>query len=272
MALEDSDFELLQSAVEKTGRFVLEAQGSSPEVWLKEKGEPVSEIDLAANALLKEQLMGGRPDYGWLSEESVDDQRRLSKERVWIVDPIDGTRAYLRGGENYSVSVALTKDGRPVAGVVFAPARNELFTAKAGQGAWLNGQKIRVSKTADLAGSSVIANEGFMRSNKLWKQPWPALRFSQINSVALRLCLVAGGNYDFVITGRKKRDWDLAAAELILREAGGRCCGPDRSDLVFNRASTDHGPLIGSNSILEEQIFDVYRHSAFAADAGSDSS
>ena len=253
------DRQLLRDAVLRAGKLVLGAQGFAQELAQKAGNEPLSETDLAANEFLREQLTSARPGYGWLSEESADDLRRLDCEKVWIVDPIDGTRAFLRGGTDYVVSVALVLRGRPSIAALFAPARDEFYFAEAGHGAWQNGKAIRVSRTATLTASRAIAASGFLESRRLWRQPWPKLKISQFNSVALRICLVASGRFDFTITTRRKREWDLAAADLIVTEAGGKCIGRSGETFVYNRKDTRQGPVVATNAILDKQIFDLYR-------------
>ena len=253
------DGQLLRDAVLRAGKLVLDAQGCTQELAQKAGNEPLSETDLAANEFLREQLTSARPSYGWLSEESADDLGRLDREKVWIVDPIDGTRAFLRGGTDYVVSVALVFRGRPLLAALFAPARDEFYFAEAGHGAWQNGKAIRVSRTATLTASRAIAASGFLESQRLWRQPWPKLNISQFNSVALRICLVASGRFDFTITTRRKREWDLAAADLIVTEAGGKCLGRSGETFVYNREDTRQGPVVATNAILDKQIFDLFR-------------
>ena len=178
---------------------------------------------------------------------------------MWIVDPIDGTRAFLRGGTDYTISVALVLRGKPSLAAVFAPARDEFYFAAAGKGAFKNGKAISVSRTAALDGSKAIAAPGFLESRRLWQTPWPSLDVSQFNSVALRICLVASGRFDFTITTRRKRDWDLAAADLIVTEAGGKCLGPSAEAFKYDREDTRQGPVVATNGILDKQIFDFYR-------------
>jgi myo-inositol-1(or 4)-monophosphatase len=262
MVGKEDDRQLIRDAVLRTGKFVFEAQDSAQELGRKAGNEPLSETDLAADALLKEQLTCLRPDYGWLSEETADDLHRLDCDSVWIVDPIDGTRAFLRGGTDYVVSAALVVGGKPTLAAIFAPARNEFYFAEAGKGAWENDTAIHVSHTATLNDAKAVAAQGFLESHRLWPQPWPKMRVAQFNSVALRICLVASGQFDFTVTSRRKREWDLAAADLIVTEAGGKCLDPSGETFAYNGRDTRLGPVVATNALLERQILDLYKRAA----------
>ena len=156
----DADFALLTAAVREAGALALRHFGGDVRVWRKKHGEPVSEADIAVNDLLRERLSGSRPGYGWLSEESDDDPARLEAQCVWMADPIDGTRAFLNGTPEFTVSVALVVAGEPAAAIVFNPASDEFFAALRGRGASLNGEAIGVSRRTSLAGARVLTKPG----------------------------------------------------------------------------------------------------------------
>lgn len=181
--------------------------------WDKTPGSPVCDIDLAADALLRERLMEIDPEAGWLSEETADSAERLSCVRVWVVDPIDGTRDYVRGREGWAVSIALVEGGRPVIGVLDAPARGEHWRAWAGHGATRNGQPIRASDRRLLPGARVPADV-------LPKGDADLVTVSKPNSIALRIAMVAADEADLLATLRWGSEWDIAAAALIAQEAG----------------------------------------------------
>lgn len=181
--------------------------------WDKVPGSPVCDIDLAADALLRERLMALDPEAGWLSEETVDSAERLNCVRVWVVDPIDGTRDYVRGREGWAVSIALVEGGRPVIGVLDAPARGEHWRAQAGRGAYLNGQPIRASARASLPGARVPADV-------LARADADLVTVGKPNSIALRIAMVAADRADLLATLRWGNEWDIAAAALIAQEAG----------------------------------------------------
>ena len=189
--------------------------------WTKGASSPVSEADIAVNDLLEERLRSATPDYGWLSEESVDDEARLGKRLVWIVDPIDGTRAYLAGREDWCVSVALVEDASPVLAAVFAPASDEFFFAgaRAGRDA-ATMQPVHATAGIDLDFSRMAGPKPLVQ--RLSPSPDEITLHPRIGSLALRLCRVAQGSLDAAFAGGQSRDWDLAAANLIVQEADGK--------------------------------------------------
>ena len=198
--------------------------------WEKAPGDPVSEVDLAVDALLKVRLGALLPDAGWLSEETADNADRLSDRRVWVVDPIDGTRDYVRGRKGWAISVALVEDGRPVIGVLDAPARGELWRAAAGEGATLNGEGIAVAPRDRLHGARVPADS-------LPKADRDLTPVFKPNSIALRIAMVAAGDADLVATIRWGHEWDVAAATLIAGEAGAAVSDAFGAPLAFNTRS-----------------------------------
>jgi len=217
--------------------------------WDKSPGNPVSTADLAADAQLKAALLGGRPDYGWLSEETVDDSNRLACRRVWVVDPIDGTRDFIRGRSGWAVSAALVEDGVPVLAALAAPARGQLFVATAGRGATLNWQPIAVSGRHDLAGARLPVDAATLAA-RYWPTPWAAEAVETPNSLALRLAAVAHGVADGFFHGRTVHEWDVAAAALIVAEAGGTVGDRDGAPLGFNRADPDVPGLVAATPAL----------------------
>ncbi len=239
-ALRD-DHALLLGAVRDAGELAMRSFGRGIESTRKASGEPVCAVDLAANALLADALRAPRPGYGWLSEEDEDDPARLDARRVWIVDPIDGTRAFLADRPEFTVSAALVDDGVPVAAAVYNPATDELFDAIAGGGARLNGDPIRASGARALAGARLALGRTEIRD-----AAWPAelgdVALTAISSIAYKLALVAAGRFDAAVTLRPMSEWDIAAADLLVREAGGRVTGADGAPLRYNRAP----PRLGS--------------------------
>ena len=195
--------------------------------WEKAPGDPVSEVDLAVDALLRERLCALLPDAGWLSEERADDGARLSARRVWVVDPIDGTRDYLRERPGWAVSIALVEDGQPVVAVLDAPARSEVWRAEAGHGATCNGRAIRASHRTRLAGARVPVDSLPAVDRDMVAVPKP-------NSIALRIAMVASGQADLVATTRWGKEWDIAAATLLAREAGAIVTDALGQPLAFN--------------------------------------
>jgi myo-inositol-1(or 4)-monophosphatase len=197
------------------------------ERWEKSPGNPVCAVDLELDAMLRERLERLLPDAGWLSEETLDDPARLGVSRIWVVDPIDGTRDYLRGRAGWAVSIALVEDGRPVIGVLDAPARGEKWVALEGQGAWRNGQRLQAVPREGLAGARVPADQLPRVDADLTMVPKP-------NSIALRIAMVAAGEADLVATLRWGHEWDIAAAILLAREAGATVSDALGQPLAFN--------------------------------------
>lgn len=242
------------SAVRAAGRLALGFFKTDLKTWTKRGGSVVTEADIAVNDLLRQRLAGARPDYGWLSEETEDDPERLSRDRVWVVDPIDGTRAFAKGKPDFCVSVALVERGQPVAGVLFNPAADEFYEIRAPGGALRNGQPIRVSSRTEIAGCRMAAY-GPMFKHPAWRDPWPEMDIMQLDSVAYRLALVASGEADAAIALNTKNDWDLAAADLIVRGAGGVMTSHDGRPLLYNLESPRHRSFIAAGPALYEALF-----------------
>ncbi|WP_374573143.1 3'(2'),5'-bisphosphate nucleotidase CysQ [Phenylobacterium sp.] len=213
------DLDLILSAAREAGELAVRLRAAGLEVDYKEGNSPVTNADLAADALLKERLTAARPDYGWLSEETADNPERLGRRRLFVVDPIDGTRAFLKDRPWWAVSVAVVEETRPVAGVVVAPQVGQVFAATEGGGATLNGAPIRPSDAAALEDCAMVG-DARMFAHPSWPAPWPPMRIESRNSTAYRMCLVASGDFDAALALVAKADWDLAAADLIAREAG----------------------------------------------------
>lgn len=214
---------------------------ANPQVWDKggEHG-PVTEADLAVNSFLKDHLRAARPDYGWLSEETPDDAARLSCQRVFIVDPIDGTRAFIAGETNFAISVAVADAGEVIAGAVLLPAKNRLYTGEKGGVARRDGAVITASGLDRLDGAHVLATKANM-ATEYWPGGVPDLQRSFRTSLAYRLCLAAEGRYDGMLTFRPTWEWDIAAGALICACAGAKVTDRRGAPLRFNRpgAQTD---------------------------------
>ena len=225
-------------------RFFRSGLSTSARIWSKAGGSPVTEADIAVDTFLKIRLSEVLPEAGWLSEETADDHRRLAKRLVWIVDPIDGTRAFLSGSHDWSVAIALLDECQPVLGTVFAPAHETLFEAERGLGARRNGEPIAVSRAATLDGLSVAGPKPFV--DRLANAEPSIKRPPRIPSLALRICRVAEGSIDVGLVSAAARDWDIAGADLILREAGGCLSRLDGSPPDYNSAEPSHGELVAA--------------------------
>ena len=250
----DPDLELLEAAAAEAGAFALGRVGAPGEVHEKPDGlGPVSETDLAVDRMLRAELTAARPGYGWLSEESEDDPARLSAERVFIVDPIDGTRAFLAGRPEWALSLAVAEAGRVVAGVVLLPALGRAYAAAAGAGARVNGDPIAVIDRSALDGAEVLAN-GSQFDPRFWPGGVPRVARHFRPSLAYRLCLVAEGRFDAAITFRETWEWDAASCDLIVREAGGVVTTRAGDAPAYNRAVPLVDGLLAAGPALHAAI------------------
>jgi myo-inositol-1(or 4)-monophosphatase len=251
------DAALLTEAVREAGALALSLFRTELKNWTKGASSPVSEADIAVNDLIAGRLRSATPDYGWLSEESADDEGRLGKRQVWIVDPIDGTRAYLAGREDWCVSVALVEDTRPLLAAVFAPASDEFFFAERGQGALLNGAPVHATSGTDLDFSRVAGPKPLIE--RLKRSAEEISLHPRIGSLALRLCRVAQGRLDAAFAGGQSRDWDLAAANLIVQEADGNMTALSGDDILYNRPEVTHGVLVAAGRDRHASIVEHFR-------------
>ena len=239
------DEALLTGAVRVSGALALSFFRNGVIGRNKADNTPVSDADLAVDEMLRERLIGERPGYGWLSEESVDNPSRLDASRVWIVDPIDGTRAFLAGTPEWTIAAALVENCQPVLAAVFNPATGEMFTARRGNGAYLNGVPIAVTTPGEIAGCRMIATKGFFK-HKVWTAPWPHTENTWFNSIAYRLALIAAGRADATLSLTGKSEWDIAAAALVVEEAGGRITDATGAALTFNKPSPRMNGLVAA--------------------------
>ncbi|MCP8897495.1 3'(2'),5'-bisphosphate nucleotidase CysQ [Shinella daejeonensis] len=243
-----ADLDLLAAAARRAGARALEFFGRQPEVWWKNGGRsPVSAADFAANDILKEMLLSARPDYGWLSEETDDNAARLARPTVFVIDPIDGTRAFIAGKDVWCVSAAVVHAGRPVAGVLFAPALDELFTAAADGPALCNGRRLAVTPP-DAARPTRMAAPADMADHLDRRSFGDVERIAHVPSLAYRLAMVADGRIDATLVKRDANDWDLAAADLLLARAGGALVDIDGTAITYNRAVVRHGTLCAAGA------------------------
>ena len=254
-----ADLSLITDAAREAGAVALSHFGQSPEVWWKNAGQsPVSAADFAANACLETILRKARPDYGWLSEESGDDPARLQAEATFVVDPIDGTRGFLKGKKNWMVSVAVVRGGRPVAGVLVAPAMDEVFTACAGGPALKNGLPVSASPNRAETDRLELCLPATMLDG--FSSPFRARvnKSVHIPSLAYRLALVADDRLDATLVRPNSHDWDLAAADIILSSAGAVLVDDKGRALVYNRQEVVHGTLFAGNQALVDELMGEY--------------
>ncbi|MFO7770445.1 MAG: 3'(2'),5'-bisphosphate nucleotidase CysQ [Roseovarius gahaiensis] len=249
-----SDLDLLIDAARAAGDEALRHTGPTARRWDK-PGDlgPVTEADMAVDALLTQHLRGARPGYGWLSEETEDSAARLSCERVFIVDPIDGTRSFIEGSGTWAHALAVADRGVVTGAVVYLPARDKMYVAAEGQGAFLNGAPIRVTDRNDLSGASLLAAKPNLAPQH-WIGGTPDVIRAHRPSLAYRLSLVAEGRFDAMLTLRPSWEWDIAAGELILREAGAQTSDRRGQALRFNNTHPQVDGVVAANPVLHEAI------------------
>ncbi|PJI84565.1 myo-inositol-1(or 4)-monophosphatase [Yoonia maricola] len=248
--MQATDLALLTEAARKSGDIAKRYFQQNPDVTDKPGGAgPVTAADLAVNAMLEGLLQAARPDYGWLSEETEDNTARLKTLCQFVIDPIDGTRAFIDGSKDWAHSLAITEDGVPVAAAVYLPMRDMMFTAAQGAGAMLNGSPIRASKAPMQDATLLGAKPNF--DGKYWKGGvLPPIKRVFRSSLAYRLCLVAQGRFDGMITLRPSWEWDIAAGALIVTEAGGTVTDQYGAALRFNNAHPQvPGVLAGATQL-----------------------
>jgi myo-inositol-1(or 4)-monophosphatase len=250
---------LVREAAREAGALAMRhfrsGQPTSAKIWSKAGGSPVTEADVAVDTFLKIKLSAAVPGAGWLSEETADDGRRIGRDLVWIVDPIDGTRAFLSGSPDWSVAIALLQGNRPTLGIVYAPAHEAMFEAQAGHGAFRDGHRIDVSRREQIAGASVAGPVPFIE--RLERRAGSVMRPPRIPSLALRIARVAEGSVDLGLISGNARDWDIAAADLILVEAGGWLGSPDGAVPRYNEADPVHGELIAAPKLLHRSVIEA---------------
>jgi len=256
----DADLELLRSAAVAAGIMALGYFRRDLKTWTKENASPVSEADILIDDFLADTLLAARPDYGWLSEEHEDNPDRLQHRKLFIVDPIDGTRGFIRGDDSWTICLATIEDGRPMAGVVYAPARDELYDAVRGGGARLNGKPLR--RREHKGPGPIIPAPGAVH-RELAAVGLDYVRGPALPSLAYRLVQIATGVLDASVARRGAQDWDIAAAALILSECGINFEDACLGQIIFNRAETRHGALAATHDkslrgVLNQALITVY--------------
>ncbi|HTM64060.1 MAG TPA: 3'(2'),5'-bisphosphate nucleotidase CysQ [Gammaproteobacteria bacterium] len=244
----DKQLKLVESAVREAGIAIAEMRKKGVDVSVKDNKDVLTQADLLANQILHSQLMGAFPGAGWLSEESVDNADRLNIQRVWVVDPIDGTREYIAGIPEYAVSVALVENGLPVIACVFNPERGEMFSALRGGGVYLNGKPVKCKQTCGDK-LSLLASRSEVKRGE-----WDRFQHHEIKvigSIAYKLALIAAGFADATFSLGPKSEWDIAAGVLLVQEAGGIATDKSGQSFVFNQ------PQVKVNGIIAASGFSI---------------
>ncbi len=250
---EHADLGLIVTALREAGEIARAGFEGAPQVWEKSKGNPVTETDIAVDRHLASVLGAARPDYGWLSEETTDQPERLSRRRLFIVDPIDGTLAFIKRKPEFVICVAVVEDGVPVASGVFNPITDEMYTASIGDGSFLNGNRLAVSTRNTLPGCRMLVARDVIE-HKAWPEPWPAMDVGKRASIAYRMALVASGQYDCMMALSTKQEWDTAAATLVVQEAGGLVTSHAGEELLYNQSQPLHRSIVCAGPVLHKAI------------------
>ncbi len=246
------DLPLLIDAALTAGDIACRHWGGAPRIWTKSDDSPVSAADLEVDAALREALLAARPGYGWLSEESRDDPARLHREHCFILDPIDGTRAFLNNEKTWAISLAVAQGSAIAAAVVHLPARGRTYTAAAGRGAWLNGRPLVASARGEPDGARLLASRPTYAAQN-WSRV-PAFERMFRSSLAYRIACVGEGRADAMLTLRPAWEWDVAAGALIAAEAGARVTDRFGGPLRFNTPGRRSQGVLAANPVLHDAI------------------
>jgi myo-inositol-1(or 4)-monophosphatase len=253
----EADLDLLKRAALEAGQLASTYFRRNPQAWAKAGGSPVTEADMAVDAFLRTQLLAERPHYGWLSEETADDPARRERDTIFVVDPIDGTRGFIEGDDRWCVSIAVVHAGRPVVAALYAPARDEFYTAVAGEGAWLGDRRLAVSQAGAFVGVGLAGPRGWLKNPRI-RESGARLQ-GHVPSLAYRFASVATGASDVAFASPRSNDWDLAACDLLVHEAGGRLTDLEGNAPAYNRETTRHGVLAAGNGRLQPELLAMLR-------------
>lgn len=263
----ERELDVAVAAARAAGAIVRRWYDGDYTVTQKSNKSPVTEADVEANEAIQAAIAAAFPEDGWLSEESRDSQERLHKRRVWIVDPLDGTREFVHHIPEFAVCIGLVDNGQPVLGVEFNPVRDELFAAARGLGMTLNGMGVHASEVASLATARVLASRSEDKRGE-WDEFRSDMRVELTGSVAYKLALIAAGKADATFSLTPKNEWDVCAGAAMILEAGGRMTDRYGNPLRFNQASTKLPGLIACNASLFEPIVSLLRQRGHIQAAG----
>ena len=229
-----NDLEFVIESVKEVGELILNYFHGDYDVEEKSKDNPVTSADLAADAELRKRFARRFPKDGWLSEETVDSRERLDRKRVWVVDPLDGTKEFVKGFPEFAISIALVEGREPRIAAVYNPARKDLFTAEKGGGAFRNGSTMKISSRRSLEGCRILASRSEYSQQTLAPlEEWAHIE--AVGSIAFRLALLAAGDADVAISLRPKNEWDICAGGLLVMEAGGKITDLKGAGFSFNQ-------------------------------------
>ncbi|MBF0135653.1 MAG: 3'(2'),5'-bisphosphate nucleotidase CysQ [Magnetococcus sp. DMHC-1] len=264
ISVTDAELSCMVEAARQAGQAAMryfrlgQTVSKAADVREKSHDNPLTKADLEANRILYDLLLAGRSDWGWLSEETVDDANRLQRERVWVVDPIDGTKEFIAGLPQFAVSIGLVIAGQPAAACVYNPAADELYTARRGTGTRLNGKIVQTSRRDQLSGASCLASRSETQRGE-WAPFETEFRLTTMGSIAYKLALVAAGRYDITFTLTPKNEWDYCAGLLLVEEAGGKVTSLQGEPCRFNQVNTRTPSLLASNGPLQIPLLERLR-------------
>lgn len=254
------DLDLMVGVAREAGKIAMRYFRADNRVWTKSGNSPVSQADIEVNEFLYQRLLHARPDYGWLSEKSEHNEERLGRERVFVVDPIDGTRGFIAGESQWAICVAVVRDGKPESGVIYCPAMERTYSAAVGEGAWLNGARLETmpsAKIGKVTGSKKLnADLAAHFGDSMQVVPF-------IPSLACRIVMVADGELDGAFARPGAHDWDLAAAELILTEAGGSIFDLHGEPLRYNQAKLGFPALLAAGPGRQTALLALAKQGGF---------
>lgn len=251
----EADRGLLMAAAREAGEILARLYRDGAAVWEKSRNNPVTDADIQAENALRTTLRSARPGYGWLSEETEDDGSRLTRTRVFVVDPMDGTRAFIKRRPHFTVSLAVVENGQPIAASVFNPLTGEMFSASLRGGAWRNGKRLSVTSAGQITGARLLGDPDGFRTLIA-----DGALIERRNSIAYRLALVAAGDFDGAVSPRPKSDWDLAAGHLIVEEAGGVLTDSAGLPYVYGLPSIRKTPPLAAGKHLHALLRERLAH------------
>jgi myo-inositol-1(or 4)-monophosphatase len=257
--MEVAEITIMEEAAIAAGKVIMQyfREGqqvtNTAEVRHKSLNNPLTKADLEADRLLNKMLLEARPDYGWLSEETIDNPDRLTRNRVWVVDPIDGTKEFIVGLPQFAVSIGLVEDGKPIAACVHNPAVGEIFLAVLGEGTTLNKQPIQTSPRTQLTGARCLASRSETKRGD-WDVFKDEFDLTIMGSIAYKLALVSAGRYDTTFTLTPKNEWDFCAGELLVTEAGGQVTHKDGTNCHYNKKNPRVTSLLASNGSIHSNL------------------
>lgn len=257
MSFDDGIVNLSFEAIKKAGEIALEYSKKEIGFEYKSKNQPVTEADILINNYLENFFQKHTPSFGWVSEESIDNKSRLQKDFFWCVDPIDGTRSFINKSSQYSISIALIKKNKPIFGIVYNPCTNQKFYAIKNNGAYCNGDRITVGKVNNLEKARIAISSSEYKEFDRKKLKFKNIE--KIGSIAYKIALVANGTIDATLSFTKKSDWDIAAASIILSEAGGKITSLSGEKIFYNSENLKIPSLISANVDIHKKFCDRIR-------------